>query len=111
MSTRATPAFSLIGSRLLSSAGHQLVVGLGTALAEREPRVLPRARESPRVEVGRDPRGPRARGGALEHRPVGPEHVGAADVGRVAVEADLVGEGGKDRVVACEGVVEARWAG
>ncbi len=116
MSTRATPAVNVVIGR-----APFLVRSLTVEpSARRRPRAAAssarttgsraRARAAPgrgrRRSSAFSRRGLRPR----EHRPVGREHVGAADMGAVAVEADHVGEHGVDAVVAGEEVVEPRRA-
>ena len=109
MSTRETPAVSGHGvsSRLIGGRrARRRSRGGACAARTRGSRARGRAR--------RDRGRPRPRRVCVpaserdELRPVGAEDVGAADVRRVAVEADLVGERGEDGVVARERVVEPR---
>src|SRR5215212_6900517 len=106
-STRATPALRLMNGPF-SLLDDQLVVGLRTPLLERKPWVRARPFDWLRIELNGDPAvgGPGL--GVREHRPIGGEDVGAADVSAVPVEPDHVGKDGVDAVVAGEDVVKSR---
>src|SRR5829696_1105874 len=109
-SIRATPAVKLMDDPF-SLLDDQLVVGLRTPLLEREPRVLAGLLDRLGVELDGDPAVAAAGLGVGEHRHVGGEDVGAADVGAVPVEPDHVGEDGVDAIVPGEEVVQPRRAG
>ena len=113
MSTRATPAVS-VGHSCSSpvrrvTVGRQLVVGLRAPLAAAANHGFSRTRSSrPGSSSAAIHAVSDAGLGAREHRSVGREDVGAADVRAVPVEADLVGEDGVDAVVAGQDVVQPR---